>query len=132
MLSAEYLAGLFDGEGWITFSYKSNGYIMCNVGISLANVNMITSLCDQFPESNLYEKEKSKLGNKQVYMFRLTGHKAQKFIDLIEPHVILKKEDLAFYKKWKCTCRNTTTKLTAVDLAAREAFIKEYKEFRNS
>lgn len=131
MLNLDYVAGLFDSEGWITFTMKANGYIMCNVGISMVEEKMIDALCAQFPGSNKYRKDQNKLGTKPVYMFRLTGLKAEHFVNEMVTRCYIKQPDLEFYFEWLNLSRQTTNKLQSDTIAARKAFIIKYKLFRN-
>ena len=131
-LDAAYIAGIFDGEGFFTMSWRKDfGYLKCEFGISMAEEFLIDLLVKQFPRACKYNKGKSKLGNKDIFMFRLNGSYAEDFVQLIEPYVIIKQKELEFWYKWKTMPKALPRQMTPEIMRAREALFNEYKAFRN-
>lgn len=127
-VSNEYLAGLFDGEGFITFTFKPSGYINCEVCISMNAPELTAMLQELFPESRVHS-DKSKRG---ILKWVIPGGKADAFITALEPFVIFKKPDFAWYRRWQSLPKAQPRNMTEEILQYRLDFIKEYKEWRAS
>lgn len=131
MLSSEYIAGLFDGEGYVTLHGRKDGYIMCYVGIVMQDTRVLDLLLQQFPESVIYGHDKNnKLSNGNCSSWRLNSKSAKVFVDTILPYCILKQEDLQWYLDWYNLSRNTTNKLTEQTKVERTKFVEAYKAWR--
>lgn len=125
-VSKEYLAGLFDGEGWLTFTKMPSGYIKCEVGISMIAPELTTMLSGMFPESRCH-LDKSKAG---VVKWVISGNYAEPFISLLEPYVIFKQPDFAWYRRWQNLPKAKPRQMSQEVMDARIQFIAEYKEWR--
>lgn len=131
MLSKDYIAGLFDGEGYVTIHGRSDNYIMCYIGIVMQDTTVLDLLQQQFPMSKLYGHDKNnKLSRRQCTDWRLTSLNAKEFVDLIYSTSLLKKEDLDWYYAWYDLSRNTTNKLSEATINKRQQFLIDYKEWR--
>lgn len=94
MLSIEYVAGLFDGEGWLT-AQASRGAGLARVpacGITMTYGPIVQALREQFGGS---VSAQPRPPNKTPHCWRLRGKSAQRFIALIEPYLIVRKADAA-------------------------------------
>jgi len=133
MLSAEYLAGLFDGEGYFTMHGRNDGYVMCYIGIVMHDRRILDKLLVQFPKSVIYGHDKNnRLSSNVGNSWRLNSRQAKEFVDMIYPYLIIKQEDLDWYYRWLALARNTTTKLTEEMKMQRNALVDEYKLWRAS
>lgn len=133
MLSAEYLAGLFDGEGYFTMCSRKDYYIMCWIGIVMHDRRVLDILLKQFPESVIYGHDKNnRLSANVGYSWRLNTRNAKPFVDLIYPHCIIKVEDLDWYYRWLNLPRNSTTKLSEETKVQRKILTDEYTLWRTS
>lgn len=129
MLTAEYIAGLFDGEGYISFTLRKDyGYLKCELGISVSNETVINMLHEQFPEGKHY----TKLGtNRVLHHFYLSGNNALRFINTIRPHVIIKQDVVEWYDEWQNLPLAQPCNMTNEIMQARVDFFERYKLARN-
>lgn len=98
MLSIEYLAGLFDGEGYITIDHRrkmSHRVERCQIkcGISLVYKPLIEQLADQFDgivnvNDSAHRKNPR---NRIVYAWVASSTVAVKFIRDVHPFLIIKR-----------------------------------------
>ena len=93
-----YLAGLFDGEGNITYKKywadKPNGRYKCwriQMEIVMTHKPTVQWCCDTFG-GNL--REKPRKGHKMQYRWRRGFREAYEIAKIIAPHAITKKEEL--------------------------------------
>lgn len=100
MVSLEYIAGFFDGEGWITFSklYTSNGTIrngwQLKVGIGNTNPKPLAAINELYPGMfGLKSKVKNKDHWKRCWMWVRFGTNAADFLTDILPLLIIKREE---------------------------------------
>ena len=103
-LSIPYVAGLFDGEGYITVTYyraESFKYTRCQIkaGIGLTYAPIIQQLCDQFGGLlNINDSaHKRSAKNRICYAWVIASIKAADFLRHVQPHLVIKREqcDLA-------------------------------------
>ena len=88
-LSIEYIAGLFDGEGFITIN-KNKGNFVPTVGIKMNGFHLLKELNNQF---NGYFNTRSKYINRPLTEWTLRGaYRVANFLNIVEPHLIIKKE----------------------------------------
>lgn len=133
MFSAEYLAGLFDGEGYVTMHGRNDGYVMCYIGMVMHNKTILEKLLQQFPESVMYEHDRNnKLSNSVGLSWRINSRSAKAFVDLIYPYCVLKQEDLNWYYDWYNLSKSSTAGLTAEVRKERIELINNYKKWRAS
>lgn len=99
MLSVEYLAGLFDGEGYIIVDHRrlsTHRVERCQikVGISLVYKPVIQKLADQFHGVlNVNDSAHRKSPrNRIVYAWVASSKPAVSFLRLVTPHLIIKRE----------------------------------------
>lgn len=98
-LELPYVAGLFDGEGWIRVNkarfkdYHIQYQLV--VGISLTNWPVIRALQENFP-NNVYRKHHDHTknpNNKVSFNWRCNSQRAADFLSLIRPWLIAKREE---------------------------------------
>lgn len=131
MLDSRYIAGLFDGEGYLTMHGRNDGYVMCYVGIVMHDRRILDLLLTQFPESVLYVHDiNNKLSKNAGSSWRINSRGAENFVRSIYPHCIVKREDLRWYFKWLELSRSTTTRLTTEQKEQRNILVQNYKVWR--
>lgn len=126
-ISEQYLAGLFDGEGWVTFTLRPDtGYLRCAVGIGMTlNEDIQPKLLEMYPESVLHQKEQ-----KHIYKWEIAGASAQRFIDAIRPYIIIKRADIQWFDRWSALPKARPRNMSPEILQSRIDFMQEYKEWR--
>jgi hypothetical protein len=93
LISHEYLAGFFDGEGCITLG--SNG------GLTVSIVNTSLPVLWKFEESFLGTiSERKQKVNKKQYQWRAYGENAKEFLECMLPHLIDKKDQVTTALHW--------------------------------
>lgn len=103
MLSNAYLAGLFDGEGWVSLSFHThktgNSYIHFRVGIAMTH-NVVSRIGKQFGKSHVYTTERSQAGR---LIYRLGFQNRQDvttFLSAIYPFLVVKKRHAKVILAW--------------------------------
>lgn len=98
MVSLEYIAGFFDGEGWITHSkcYYAGGGIrngwQLKAGIGNTNPHPLTAINELYPGT--YTTKNSKMANSRPgWTWCIYGSKAAQFLSDILPFLIIKKDE---------------------------------------
>lgn len=96
MLSIEYLAGFFDGEGYITFSSRSGGkstrYLV--IGVSNCNKNVIDAVQESFGgSSHVMHKPKPERGHRGSWQWKCCSNVAYDLLIQMLPYLIVKKEE---------------------------------------
>lgn len=86
MLSKEYLAGFFDGEGCISIQLRSNGASL-TVSIAQKNVDILLLICQQYPEGKVEQGS----FKSQCNYFKLYGKTSKRFLEDIKDIVVCKK-----------------------------------------
>lgn len=88
---AIYIAGLFDGEGYVNVSESNNGtrsiFMFC-VGITNTNLPVLEWLSEF--GGTVHKKSKGKDYWTQAYEWRCSGNVAQSFLSQIEPFLRIK------------------------------------------
>ena len=81
-----YLAGLFDGEGWVSVSYntKQNFYWL-QVGIKMVNQEVIEYVNSIYP-GKIYVESPDNPEWLDTYKWMVNGAKAKPFIEAILPY----------------------------------------------
>lgn len=130
MLSAKYLAGYYDGEGFLTMSMRKDGYMMAHVGVVTSDLDLVDDIKDQFPEARVYKRGPNHLAKKTCVNLRFTTKKAKRFVDYIYPHVRLKKEELDFYYECYNLGKSQGRKLSGTIKEQRRTLHKRYKAYR--
>ena len=88
-LSLEYIAGLFDGEGWITVNKNKKTFIPV-VGIKMNGFNLLKKLNNEFGG---YFYQRKNYINRPLTEWTLKGaFQVIPFLKKIEPFLIIKKE----------------------------------------
>jgi hypothetical protein len=88
-LSLEYIAGLFDGEGYITVNNNKGNFIP-TIGIKMNGFNLLKSLNIKFGG---YFYQRKKYVNRPLTEWTLRGAlQVSNFLKQIEPFLIIKKE----------------------------------------
>lgn len=102
MISAEYAAGFFDGEGCVKIrATKTNGYLYYRVETDIGNTDrpILEAFVDKYGGS-IYERPRERMrkhGWSRQYDWRIACEKAQAFLLDIQPYVRIKRKyvDLA-------------------------------------
>lgn len=94
MLSPEYAAGFFDGEGCLNIECcKANGNFQIRASISNTHLGIIELLQQQFGGSISGPIQRG--GNtKPFWSWKVMGMKLTSFLEYIKPFVIVKREHL--------------------------------------
>ena len=133
-LSLEYIAGLFDGEGYITVN-KNKGSFVPTVGIKMNGFHLLEELNNKFQG---YFNTRKNYVNRPLTEWSLRGaFKVINFLTQIEPHLIIKKEQAQLCLKLCKTysIRNSQNKwitpkqkMTEDLINIRQNFVKQIKE----
>lgn len=84
-----WIAGFFDGEGFIHLSTRGQ----IQVGIANSDLKALSFIKKTFGGGITTKKQKV---NKKLYMWRVYGQKALKFLKSIFPYSIVKKEQIKY------------------------------------
>lgn len=93
MLSAEYAAGLFDGEGCVTF-YQSRGYTNPILVVAISDRWVLESMAARWGGRVHHIVSQQKPGRLPIYHWRMFGKSAQAFARDILPHLLIKREEV--------------------------------------
>jgi hypothetical protein len=133
-LSLEYIAGLFDGEGYITVNKNKKSFVPV-VGIKMNGFNLLKKLNSEFGG---YFYQRKNYINRPLTEWTLKGaFQVIPFLKKIEPFLIIKKEQaqlcLELCKTY--SIRNSQNewltpkqKITKSLIDTRQKFIKQIKE----
>ena len=108
MLSDEYIAGFFDGEGCINITVRGkNSNPSLRVYLMNTNREILDAIRQQYPRGNLYVIDhSSKPGWKNGNQLVFHGRFALDFLLSIKPYVILKREQILLAEEfWAWTHR---------------------------
>ena len=135
MISAEYLAGFFDGEGY-AYAYRAKkGQFLLMVGIVNTHFNVLKSLQDQFG-GNLYPKKRRSEKHSQGWELRWYGEEGKAVLLYMLPSLIVKKAEISYLiDNWYKLIKVRGVKgqiLTSNEIAERDAVIAQYKAVRAS
>jgi hypothetical protein len=87
-MTPQYIAGFFDGEGCIGFC-KCRGSVFPRILLTNTNRDILVRVKEKFG-GDIQPLALRKKGWKQGYSWRLTWTKAVDFLEVIQPHLILK------------------------------------------
>ncbi len=107
VLSAEYAAGLFDGEGCVSF-YKTKDYYNPVLTIAMTHREVLGECAARWGGTVHAYPQKST--NKTMYHWRMFGKKAVGFADDILPFLIVKREEMLIVRPVLGTVRNVADK----------------------
>ncbi len=128
MLHNAYVAGIFDGEGHISFLLrKDTGYLKCEIGISGSEPELMDALLEKYPEGNVFGHDST---NRQMYNFRISGTYLARFMSDIREFVLVKQKELAFYDEWLAQPQDQPRNRTQATTDWRADFIMRYKQWR--
>ena len=133
MLDPRYVAGLFDGEGNINIAQSNASmFLVVRVQIYISNKEVLQKMAETYPLSSFNDKRQGCAGNVDVFQWAIRGYNAASFIETIEPHCIVKRDDIAWFWRWFNLPRSSRGNKTpsAELIQARTDFYKEYKEWR--
>jgi hypothetical protein len=101
MISTEYVAGFFDGEGCVNISTDRYGKPYLRILV----VNTDVSVLEKFKEKwggDISHNKRQKENWKRSFTWRLSHYKAIEFLAELEPHLIVKKKQanlaISFYE----------------------------------
>jgi len=95
-----YMAGIFDGEGYLTIANKKavNNFYW-RLGIGMTNEEVLKFFQDKVG-GKIY-KEKTEIGNKQIYRYQLSNqNRIYFFLKELLPYLIVKKEKVEEFIKY--------------------------------
>ena len=95
MISVEYAAGFFDGEGCINFSSDRYGKPFIRILVVNTDVSVLELFKDRW-QGNITANKRHKDNWKQSYTWRLSHAKAYDFIREIQPFLVVKKRQSQF------------------------------------
>jgi hypothetical protein len=87
-LTPQYVAGFFDGEGFVHSSTDKRGILIMKVGIAQKRPEIIVALLAMFP-SGCFQAYKTK--GAKCHSITWNGVNAHDFLKYIQPYVVLKK-----------------------------------------
>jgi len=91
-LSIEYIAGLFDGEGWVGIvTSKQSPYYQLQVSITNTCLDVLL-LCQKQFGGSISKKPDRPLTRKFCYQWRASTKRAGIFLKAISPYAIIKKQ----------------------------------------
>jgi hypothetical protein len=93
-----YIAGLFDGEGWVMIAYgkptkrRPSGAYHLSVGITSTDPRVIEWLCERVP-AKLWHAKAPNETRRDSYQWRLALYRGAQFCREIAPYLIIKREE---------------------------------------
>lgn len=93
MISAEWLAGFFDGEGCVSINKiprNTNGrnhQYTCGASVSQKNKAILQLIHEDFPEGRL-------VWSSRVWNLCFSGKRAKRFLEFIRNHSLLKRDQI--------------------------------------
>lgn len=93
MVSAEYMAGFFDGEGCVTFLKNSDGiYVVAH--LTNNDRRVLDEMREKFGGCVYTRLRVNEHNRKTTYSWQISGAKAIPFLKWIDPYVVIKKPQL--------------------------------------
>jgi len=89
-----YLAGFFDGEGWIKVSKSGQSNPCLHVAVASTDPLPIGLFLAEFPEGKLYYRKSQKEHWAPQWQFELLGTNAQRFLEEMKPYIVLKHDQV--------------------------------------
>lgn len=134
----EYLAGFFDGEGYIKinrYDNKRNGKICYFVTAQLSNTN--ETIMNQISEKLNVKNRKYEYSNTNwnpVFRISTFSQKAYSLLDNIKPYSIIKLREIDIVEKFRSTLKSNHYgfELTNDERKYRDKLIEELKSFHGS
>lgn len=125
LLSKEYIAGFFDGEGCITI-HSRNYQLRLLIGNTYINVlKNIQDTCG----GRIYRNEKKKY-KKLSYVWETSSNNAISFLESILPYLIVKKEEALIALDFERT-KTYKKRLTQDEIDSREGYMRRLKSLKN-
>lgn len=96
-LELPYVAGIFDGEGYITinkYRHPSGRHIryQLHVGIGMTDKPVIEAIAKQFGGMSTSYKSPKKVTHRRVFEWRVSSKSAVPFLKAVQPWLMVKKE----------------------------------------
>lgn len=137
VLSDQYVAGLFDGEGciciqkvWVPGKYEKYCRTRMRIFITTTNLPVIKLLQKWFGKGNFSEKGSLKNGWKAAYDWRLNSKKDMiDFLNRIKDHVVIKREQVQLALQFCDTLRDKSgcgKPLTKTEHGLREVIYQRF------
>lgn len=89
-----YIAGIIDGEGSISFSYRPRGIVVPLVQVSNTHLALIEWLGAAISGGSIcidYGRKRRPAHHKPTHMWRCSGAVARELVSIIQPHLIVKR-----------------------------------------
>ena len=120
-----YLAGLFDGEGWVSISYhtKQDHYTL-QIGIKMVNKDAIDFVNTLYP-GKVYAESHNEQGWLDSYKWVLNGAKARPFIEAVLPYCRVKALPLRLALQYIDTISKSAPNKLGVEVNADRAQLRE-------
>lgn len=90
MISLEYVAGFFDGEGYVGLELQRSGSIQVHISITNTRPEPLYLLQQEFG-GHIQDYVPKGGNNKRAFRWQLNGNLALTFLRLIHGHLIIKK-----------------------------------------
>lgn len=132
MVSKEYLAGLFDGEGHVSITWSRNsGYARSpKLCVKLTNSHLpVIETVKEMYGGHIYKVKKGKETYLQVYTISLTVEESKRFLHDLMPHLIIKKRQAELALEFSATIyRRGKKPVTDEEIAIRERTMEELRK----
>jgi hypothetical protein len=117
VLSAEYLAGFFDGEGWVSATSQRQSVV---AGVCNCNLEIIKEIQVQFPGACFNIRPGSET-YRPAYRLQWTSGSCLPFLYFIVEHLRIKKKAVELAIELARICPAKNTKRSNLRLAERRA-----------
>ena len=128
-MKTAYIAGLFDGEGWITiglFKTATRNRYSLYAGINMTDPRALRDISDIFGGYFKLQKRKKET-HRPLHSWIVTTQKASDFIKTVMPFLIIKKEEAALAIRFQERIdRRVTGKYRSGPLSANEITTREW------
>lgn len=129
-ITLQWLAGFFDGEGHVGFSWtsKPNKYPYPRCTITNTHRPTLAAIQKKFGGS-LGIQRKSGKGGRQCYTLAWSCRKAMEFMKLLSPYLVVKKEQVDLVlTNWES--HTNGKRLTEFEIEARAQIISQVSEMK--
>jgi len=96
-----YLAGIIDGEGFITLTKSPDRQMQPRVGISNTDLDLMNTIADWVGDANILRESKGSNRQKDAFRIQWQGRaKILEILEFIEPYLIVKKAHAQLVIAW--------------------------------
>ena len=87
-----YIAGIIDGEGYMTVGQQSSGHFILSLNVANTNKALIDWLSKKWEQKTSFIKNTTHRNWKDKYSITITGEKVKELLRLVVPYLIVKAE----------------------------------------